>query len=90
MDLPQGIYERVVSKAIDRALEDIDRNSKEILLDRIDLDDSPDIMSRYMQQVIKRGLEIIRTNTKKIAPGKDADKEAAAIKAEIDTCNHMI
>ena len=90
MDLPQGIYERVVSKAIDKVLEDIDRNSKEILLDRIDLDDSPDIMSRYMQQVIKRGLEIIKTNSKKITPDKEADKEAATIKAEIDTCNHMI
>lgn len=89
MNLPQGIYERVVSKAITRALDDIDKDSKEVIVGKISMEDSSDVMSRYMQQVIKKGLDEIKIEAKK-RTGKDSEKEEAAINAEIDACNRII
>lgn len=90
MDLPQGIYELVVSKAIDKALIDIENGTNGVERIKIPFDDSPDVISRYMQQIIRKGLDKVKTDAKKRTSGKDAEKEEAAIRAEIDACNKML
>ena len=64
MDLPQGIYELVVSKAIDEALIDIENGNQSVERIKIPFDDSPDVMSRYMQQVIRKGLDKVKSDAK--------------------------
>lgn len=90
MDLPKGIYELVISRAIDEALNDIQNSGQEVERTKIPFQDSPDIMSRYMQQVIRRGLDHIKAEVKKTSSGKESEKEMMAVRAEIDACNHII
>ena len=90
MDLPQGIYELVVSKAIDEALIDIENGNQSVERIKIPFDDSPDVMSRYMQQVIRKGLDKVKSDAKSQCSGSDSQKESAAIHAEIDACNRII
>ena len=90
MDLPQGIYELVVSKAIDEALIDIENGNQSVERIKIPFDESPDVMSRYMQQVIRKGLDKVKSDAKSQCSGSDSQKESAAIHVEIDACNRII
>ncbi|MBR4225839.1 MAG: DUF3427 domain-containing protein [Candidatus Methanomethylophilaceae archaeon] len=87
MDLVPGIYESVISDAMEISLKsmgdavDIDRGP-------IPYEASSDVLSRYVQKVLKRGLTAIRD--KALLASDKGSREPAALKAEIDACNRIL
>ena len=90
VELQQGIYELVINKALSEALNEIDSKGLQFQDRQIYFDESTDMISNYMQRVLKIGLTKIGNDAKKRQKGSDSDKEKTAIEAEINACNRLI
>lgn len=87
MELQQGIYELVINKALNEALNDINSKGLQFQDCQIQFDESADTISRYMQHILKIGLTRIGTIAKNRQNDSNSKNEKSAIEAEIDACN---
>ena len=88
-DLKEGIYEEIINEAVQKALEEHD--SKGIFKETIPSDSSSDILSRYLQKILLRGLNIVKETANKQANGlSDTEKERKKVEAQITACNKII
>ena len=90
MELQQGIYELVINKALNEALNDINSKGLQFQDCQIQFDESADTISRYMQHILKIGLTRIGTIAKNRQNDSNSKNEKSAIEAEIDACNKLI
>lgn len=83
VDLLEGVYERVISEALETALSGYD--SGEFLIEKktIELADSETVLSHYMQDILKYGLKLIKDR-------KDQNGNAVGLKGEIEACNALL
>ena len=86
MDLVPGIYESVISDAMELSLKSMDKGV-EIDREPIPYDASSDVLSRYVQKILKKGLAVIRD---KAVSKATENRESAALRAEIDACNDIL
>ena len=82
MDLVPGIYESVISDAMDVSLRSL---SQGLTVDRepIPFEISDDVLSRYVQKVLKNGLAIIRD--KALASVAEDDGSLYALKRKFQS-----
>jgi HKD family nuclease len=87
MDLVPGIYESIISNAMEMSLRNLNQG---LSVDRepIPGEISDDVLSRYLQKVLKNGLAIIRD--KALASAAADDDDSYALKMEIDACNRVL
>ena len=79
-NLPEGIYEKVISDALSIAIDDIDRSRFIVDTRKIDSSESESILSHYMQNALEYGLKVIKEKA-----GKDN-----GVKNEIMACNILL
>lgn len=79
MKLLQGIYEEVISKALDTAILNLENQQLVVEKAKIDAADSESILSRYLQKALEQGLRAIKDQNSK-----------NGVKAEIATCNELL
>lgn len=84
MQLLKGIYEQVINEALEAAILDLDSGEISIEKEKIDVTESESILSRYMQQVLERGLRFVKERA------ASADDDHAGVKAEIAACNLIL
>ena len=82
-NLLEGVYERVISEALESALNSYDSGEFQIEKKAIELADSETILSHYMQDILKYGLRIIKDK-------KDQNGNTIGLKGEIDACNALL
>ncbi len=90
MDLPLGIYEQIINEAISQSLESMDSDLMQIKDEAIEYDGSSEVLSRYLQQILRKGLNVIREDAKRKAEGTDHQREKSALIAQIEACNDLI
>lgn len=79
-NLPEGIYEKVISDALSIAINDIDQKRYAVDTRKIDSAESESVLSHYMQDALEYGLKVI-----KIKGGKEN-----GVKDEITACNILL
>lgn len=88
-DLKEGIYEEIINEAVQKALAQC--TSDGISKEQIPSDSGSDILSRYLQKILLRGLNIVRETASKQANGlSEKEKEKRTIQAQIKACNRII
>ncbi|MGI5839215.1 MAG: DEAD/DEAH box helicase family protein [bacterium] len=80
MQLKQGLYEKVISLALDEGLKDLDPRDVMVEIEPIDQGEAQHVLSRYLAEVLQRGLIYIE---------EQYDKDEA-IKQQIEVCNTII
>ncbi|HEY3421502.1 MAG TPA: DEAD/DEAH box helicase family protein, partial [Methanomassiliicoccales archaeon] len=75
-----GIYEQVINQALDRSLNSLDEKDTLILKEKIDAAESKTILSRYMTEVLEKGLKILMEDY----------KDDSGLQNQISACNQII
>lgn len=86
MSLKPGIYEEVISIALDRAIQSDSNIEPEI--EKLEVGDCVDALSRYALDILEKGLNLIKENRSK---GENEEKaNEAKVRAQIEVCNEII
>ncbi|MCT4592982.1 MAG: DUF3427 domain-containing protein [Anaeromicrobium sp.] len=80
--LKDGLYEELINSKLNDELDRL-HSIKDIKRNKIDLEESKNILSKYISEVIKKGLNYIREDTKN-------NKDEEIILKQIKACNHII
>jgi hypothetical protein len=75
-----GIYEQVINQALNRSLNSLDEKDTLILKEKIDAAESKTILSRYMTEVLEKGLKILMEDY----------KDDSGLQNQISACNQII
>ena len=81
--LPEGIYEQLISTRIYNCLSQLDPEHYDIEIESLDADEARKMLALYMSGIIEQGLRLIREGHKS---GDDAD----ALLHQIRMCNELI
>jgi len=80
MKIKAGIYEQVINSALKEALSTLDENQFEIVKRRMDESESKVILARYMQEVLERGLQLVR----------EKSDQKDGLHKQVEACNDII
>jgi len=90
MELPLGIYEQIINEAISKSLNSMKSDQILITDENLEYSDSSEFLSRYLQQILRKGLNIVKEDAKKRSTGSEHQKEKNALYEEIEACNTLI
>jgi len=80
MPLSTGIYEEVINSAIQASLSQLDKERFSLEIEKIDSAESSLLFSKYMAEVIQKGLLIM----------KETNGEERSLESQIYACNEII
>ena len=75
-----GIYEQVINQALNKSLTSLSAQEYHVLREKIDSAESKTILSRYMTEVLEKGLRILMEDF----------KENSGLDKQISACNQII
>ncbi len=80
MTYSNGIYEQVINQALNKSLTSLSAQEYQILKKKIDTAESKTILSRYMNEVLEKGLRILMEDF----------KDDYGLEKQISACNQII